>query len=70
MQKRIVSHVTIYGQPACTHHLPWRGHHGGGAIKTCGFLSFNQARIAARDARHWAVRAVKGNCPISEGREV
>ncbi len=69
MQKRIVSHVTIYGQPACTHHLPWRWE-GGKPIKSCGFLSFNQARIAARDARHWAVRAVKGNCPISEGGEV
>ncbi len=63
---KIISHITINGNPCCTYHAPWFENESE-RIKNlcgrCGYRSFNQARIAARNARDYRVKAVKGECP-------
>jgi len=66
--KGIISHVTLNGIPLCKFGAAYFVDDPLAAwwLKSqCGYLSFNQAQKAARAARDYRVKAVKGDCPYS-----
>jgi hypothetical protein len=72
MKQSIPSHLTIDGTPLCKVPLGiLADDHPNLLLVTCGHRSFYRAQQVARSAKHWAVRAVKGECPadLHERRE-
>lgn len=57
--KPVRSHITYHGKPACECQYPASPVYH----LVCEYPSLAEARRAARSCKHYAVKAVMGDCP-------